>query len=76
MKIYDAVVSEKEMCSWHDSCGRIAAEYCYAYPPDIPIIVPGEMIKKEIIEEVDIMIRSGLTVVGIENGMFKVVKED
>ena len=47
MKIYDAVVSEKEMCGWHDSCGRIAAEYCYAYPPDIPIIVPGEIIKKE-----------------------------
>ena len=69
MKIYDAVVSEKEMCSWHDSCGRIAAEYCYAYPPDIPIIVPGEMIRKEIIQKIPpyYLSRSSLSAYRISN---------
>jgi arginine/lysine/ornithine decarboxylase len=27
--------------------GRICAEYLYAYPPGIPILAPGEYIKKE-----------------------------
>jgi arginine/lysine/ornithine decarboxylase len=33
-----------------ESEGRICAEYLYAYPPGIPILAPGEYIKKEHLE--------------------------
>lgn len=35
-----------------NSIGRIALEYIFAYPPGIPIIVPGEVIDKTVIEEI------------------------
>lgn len=34
----------------NDCIGKVSAEYIWAYPPGIPIIVPGEEISKEIAE--------------------------
>ncbi len=31
-----------------ESCGRISAEFVYAYPPGIPLLVPGEEIPDEL----------------------------
>ena len=76
MKIYDALMAGSEMLEFEKCSGRIAAEYCYAYPPDIPMIVPGEIIDKEMIVKIQNMIKDGLTIIGVENGRFKVVKEE
>ena len=34
---------------WEEAVGRIAGEYVWAYPPGIPLLVPGEEINSELI---------------------------
>lgn len=41
-----------ETVSLDDSRGRISLEYIFAYPPGIPLIVPGEIISDEVINEI------------------------
>ncbi|MDE6124113.1 MAG: hypothetical protein K2G22_02650, partial [Eubacterium sp.] len=50
-----------------NSIGLVCGEYVYAYPPDIPIIVPGELIEKEIIENITEMINSGINIISDSN---------
>ncbi|MGL5717097.1 MAG: aminotransferase class I/II-fold pyridoxal phosphate-dependent enzyme [Paraclostridium sp.] len=46
----EAFYKAKEMVLIDESIGRISGESIMAYPPGIPIVTPGEMITKEIIE--------------------------
>ena len=36
-----------ELIDIKDSMGKIAAEYVWAYPPGIPLLVPGQRITEE-----------------------------
>lgn len=45
-----AFYKTKEIVLLEDSVGRISGESIMAYPPGIPIVTPGEMITKEIID--------------------------
>lgn len=50
--IYDAIQSQKaEWIDFRKAEGKIAKEYMWIYPPGIPMIVPGEVINKEVIEK-------------------------
>ncbi len=42
--ILEAVYHPREMIPLRECSGRICGEYLYAYPPGIPILVPGEYI--------------------------------
>jgi len=42
--------------------GRISKEYMWIYPPGIPIIVPGEVIDKEVIEKLENIIKADIEV--------------
>ena len=41
---------ETESYNLIDCIGKVSAEYIWAYPPGIPLIVPGEELSREIIE--------------------------
>ena len=43
-----------------DACGRISGEFVWAYPPDIPILVPGERIDQEMIDAMIAMQEKGV----------------
>lgn len=45
-----------------NAAGRICLEYIFAYPPGIPITVPGEIIDNEIIDCINTLITSGVSV--------------
>ena len=45
---YEAVNSRHKQVAAEDAVGKISAEYIYLYPPGIPIVVPGELITKEL----------------------------
>lgn len=75
MKIYDAMTADNEKVVFRNSEGKTAADYIYAYPPDIPIVVPGEEITEEIIKKIEDMIEQGITIIGVENGLFSCVKD-
>lgn len=50
-----------------DSMGQISAEFLMAYPPGIPILCPGEMITREIINYVKELKEAHLYVQGTED---------
>ncbi|MCG3055950.1 arginine decarboxylase, partial [Escherichia coli] len=43
----DAFYAETEVVPFHESAGRIIAEFVMVYPPGIPIFIPGEIITEE-----------------------------
>ncbi|MBQ7504084.1 MAG: aminotransferase class V-fold PLP-dependent enzyme [Ruminococcus sp.] len=51
-KVYNSFEIDNDIIAvdLKDSIGKVSAEYIWAYPPGIPIIVPGEEISKEIAE--------------------------
>ena len=52
----------------------VAAEFINLYPPGIPLIVPGEIIDKNIVKLIGGYLKSGYNVQGIENNKIKVVR--
>ncbi len=54
--------------------GETAAEFVNLYPPGIPILIPGERIGRETVEEVLSALRSGYTVQGVSEGKIKVIQ--
>ncbi len=74
MEIYEADIEEREQCFVRDSIGRISADYIYIYPPGIPWVVPGEIISKEIVENIDIYRHNGFRIKGINDNKILVVK--
>ena len=47
--------------------GKVSAEYIYAYPPDIPILVPGEEITAEIISNITEMQENNINIISDSN---------
>lgn len=45
------------------SIGKICGTYIFAYPPDIPIIVPGEMITQEVIDNIKLCMDNGVNII-------------
>lgn len=74
MEVYEADIEESEECFVSDSIGMISADYIYIYPPGIPWIVPGEIISKEIVENIDIYRHNGFKIKGINDNKILVVK--
>ncbi len=63
MKIKEAMDSEYAFVSREEAIDRISSEYIYLYPPGSPIIVPGEIIDKDIINEIEWHEKKGLSVI-------------
>jgi len=45
-----AFFAEKEVVAFNEAAGRVSADYIIKYPPGIPLVVPGEMMDKKILE--------------------------
>ncbi len=69
MKISDALASPDCAVDLSNALGHISADYIRAYPPGIPLIVPGERIDEEVIARIRNLAESGVTVLA-KNGKF------
>ncbi len=49
--------------------GRISLEYVWAYPPGIPLLVPGEVITDALIEEIAFLIKTNTDIFSSEKNM-------
>lgn len=76
VSIYEAKRRMAEEMPLNETGGRVAAEYVYVYPPEIPLIVPGEFISKKVIEQIQYYKNIGLNVKGIEQEKMKVLAEE
>jgi len=73
----DAVSSEHEVVFSGEAEGCISAEYIWAYPPGIPMIVPGEVFTEKIIAALQMLKNSGANIISCDESLrtFKVVKK-
>lgn len=67
----------QEEVSLKDCVGRISKEYVFVYPPGIPVLTPGEGIRKEIRDLLLKYIDLGLNVKGLyDDKKIKVLCEE
>ncbi|NLZ48467.1 MAG: aminotransferase class I/II-fold pyridoxal phosphate-dependent enzyme [Clostridiales bacterium] len=69
-----AFISKKTSISLKQSAGRISGEFLMVYPPGIPILCPGEVITKDIIEYTEELKAAGLYVQGTEDTSIENIK--
>ncbi len=71
-----AFFHKKDFVALADSVKKTASQVVTVYPPGIPILVPGEVITKEIIQYLENMVSIGATVDGLdESAQIAVVRE-
>ncbi len=75
MSIYEAKSQTSTEEFFTKSEGKISAQYIYVYPPEIPLIVPGEIITKKVIEQIKYYREVKVNVKGIEKDKIKIVSE-
>lgn len=64
----EAVRMHKEWSPLAGSEGRIAGEYVYLYPPGIPLLVPGERIGQDALEQILYWTENGMEASGVYYG--------
>ena len=75
-KISDAVSKRAESVSGGEAVGRVCAEYVYAYPPGVPLIVPGEIFTRDVISAAEKLKNIGARVVASDKTLktFRVIE--
>lgn len=74
MTSYEAGRIEKEDIWLEDAQERISGEYIYLYPPGIPLLVPGEVISEELINQIKDYKILEMNVVGLNDKDCKKIK--
>ena len=74
MNMREAFYSDKTCVDMIDSAGEICGCHIVPYPPGIPLLCPGEKITGQMVERMIEILRSGIEVMGLENGKIKIVK--
>lgn len=72
--IAQAVETEQIISSLWESEGKISSEYCYLYPPGIPMLVPGERITRIILEQLKRCSQQGLDIQGMSDYSLKTIR--
>lgn len=70
----EAFLSEGERISYKNARGRISKGIIGAYPPGVPLVAFGEVIREEIIETIDKFLDEGIEVIGLLGDEIEVVK--
>lgn len=70
-EIWQALESEKVDCPIENAIGQTAAEYVWAYPPGIPLLVPGERISNGFICQIHTLLEKGTKVYSDADGLPK-----
>lgn len=63
----EAFFAEKEAVPLKQAVGRICAEFIVSFPPDMPIVVPGERITDEIVEYITRLKENNMMTVGMQD---------
>ena len=69
--IANSMDSRRRNVRLDDAADLVSAEFVYIYPPGIPIIAPGEVLKKELIELITAYKDMKLPVQGLEDEMIE-----
>ena len=64
LKLEDAAAQPGGFTFLYDGMNRICGEYIWAYPPGIPLIIPGEQITPEVIQDIQRLSDAGVKLIG------------
>lgn len=68
--------SVREEISLQDAAGRVAADFINLYPPGVPLVVPGEILEKDMVKRIGESLKMGLNVQGVsESDRISVVRK-
>ncbi len=74
MSVADARKGETRAVLIKDARGRVSSEYVWAYPPGIPLVVPGEELTDEIVRSLAVQRESGVSLHSTSGGMPKTIR--
>lgn len=63
----EAFYSEKKSLALEESLGKISAEFVMCYPPGIPVLAPGELITREVLDYITYTKGKGSFITGTED---------
>jgi ornithine decarboxylase len=70
----EAFFAQKKRIALTSSSGQISGEFIIPFPPDIPIIVPGERINQEILDYVSFLKNNDTMIVGPEDTTLETIE--
>lgn len=65
LRLSEALESPGESVLLEKAEGKICREFVYLYPPGIPMLVPGEIISREVLGKIRRLVREGYSVQGM-----------
>ncbi len=74
VSVSEARKSESKLMSIKDAKGKISAEYVWAYPPGIPLVVPGEELTEDTVRSLIIQREAGVSLRSTFGGMPKTLR--
>mgnify|MGYP002346010067 CR=1 FL=1 len=73
----EAYHAPKKYVKFDEALNEVAAENIMVYPPGIPLVIPGEIINQEILDDLEFYKAQGSTILSdTEEGFIKVVDKD
>jgi lysine decarboxylase len=70
----EAFYCKHQNLKFDESIGKISGNTVFAFPPGVPIICPGEIINKEVVEYIKMLMRAGGKIIGLNDDNINVVK--
>ena len=61
--VKDALYMDNEIVKENEAAGRVSAEYAWAYPPGVPVLVPGERISEDTLKAWKALERAGVNTI-------------
>lgn len=65
--VYEAKKSQMEEIEITEAQGRVSGEFLYLYPPGIPLLVPGEIISEELLDQISEFKRMDMNINGLRD---------
>ncbi len=60
-----------------EALNEIAAESVMIYPPGIPLVIPGEVVTKEIVQQINYFLKEDLTVLSdSKDGYIRIIDKE
>lgn len=73
----DAYHAPRISVELHEAYDEISAESIMIYPPGIPLVIPGEIITQEVIDDIDFYVKKGSIVHSdLDNGYVKIIDKE
>jgi len=71
---WETLNMKKVECSIKDSVNKVCGQAIVPYPPGVPLIMPGEIITKDIIDIIGYYIDNNVTLLGVKENNLIIIK--